>query len=97
MNVYLKGKLGVFWHTQGSGKSVAMIFFAQKVLRRLPDLDALIDSATQRALLDVERQLLERQKAMYRGELENLAMPLEEKSSEALDTASLKPIRGTPR
>jgi type I restriction enzyme R subunit len=31
-----EGKLGVFWHTQGSGKSVSMIFFAQKVLRRLP-------------------------------------------------------------
>ncbi|MBR1368812.1 DEAD/DEAH box helicase [Methanocalculus chunghsingensis] len=30
------GKLGVFWHTQGSGKSVSMIFFAQKVLRRVP-------------------------------------------------------------
>jgi type I restriction enzyme, R subunit len=31
-----KGKLGVFWHTQGSGKSFSMIFFAQKVLRKLP-------------------------------------------------------------
>ncbi len=30
------GKLGVFWHTQGSGKSVSMIFFAQKILRRIP-------------------------------------------------------------
>jgi len=30
------GKLGVFWHTQGSGKSVAMMFFAQKVLRKAP-------------------------------------------------------------
>ena len=30
------GKLGVFWHTQGSGKSVAMMFFAQKVLRKVP-------------------------------------------------------------
>ncbi len=29
------GKLGVFWHTQGSGKSVSMIFFAQKVLRKM--------------------------------------------------------------
>ncbi len=29
-------KLGVFWHTQGSGKSYSMIFFAQKVLRKLP-------------------------------------------------------------
>lgn len=31
-----RGKLGVFWHTQGSGKSFSMIFFAQKVLRRIP-------------------------------------------------------------
>jgi len=31
-----QGRLGVFWHTQGSGKSYSMIFFAQKVLRRLP-------------------------------------------------------------
>ncbi len=29
-------RLGVFWHTQGSGKSFAMLFFAQKVLRTLP-------------------------------------------------------------
>ncbi len=28
-------QLGVFWHTQGSGKSVSMIFFAQKVMRKL--------------------------------------------------------------
>ena len=31
-----KGKLGVFWHTQGSGKSFSMIFFSQKVLRKYP-------------------------------------------------------------
>ena len=31
-----QGKLGVFWHTQGSGKSVSMIFFTQKVLRKHP-------------------------------------------------------------
>ncbi|EYB67860.1 hypothetical protein DEIPH_ctg032orf0115 [Deinococcus phoenicis] len=30
------GKLGVFWHTQGSGKSFSMVFFAQKVLRKVP-------------------------------------------------------------
>jgi len=30
------GRLGVYWHTQGSGKSVSMIFFAQKVLRKVP-------------------------------------------------------------
>ena len=29
-------RLGVFWHTQGSGKSFAMLFFAQKVLRTIP-------------------------------------------------------------
>ena len=31
-----KGKLGVFWHTQGSGKSISMIFFAQKIFRKIP-------------------------------------------------------------
>jgi len=31
-----QGRLGVFWHTQGSGKSYSMIFFAQKVLRQIP-------------------------------------------------------------
>jgi type I restriction enzyme R subunit len=30
------GKLGVFWHTQGSGKSYSMVFFSQKVLRKIP-------------------------------------------------------------
>ena len=30
------GKLGVFWHTQGSGKSISMLLFAQKVLRKVP-------------------------------------------------------------
>ena len=30
-----EGKLGVFWHTQGSGKSFSMIFFSQKVLRKI--------------------------------------------------------------
>ena len=29
------GRLGVYWHTQGSGKSYSMIFFAQKVFRKL--------------------------------------------------------------
>jgi type I restriction enzyme, R subunit len=31
----LDGKLGVFWHTQGSGKSFSMALFTQKVHRRL--------------------------------------------------------------
>jgi len=29
------GKLGVFWHTQGSGKSYSMIFFTEKVRRTI--------------------------------------------------------------
>ncbi len=31
-----RGRLGVFWHTQGSGKSYSMVFFSQKVLRKIP-------------------------------------------------------------
>jgi len=29
------GRLGVFWHTQGSGKSYSMIFLSQKVFRKM--------------------------------------------------------------
>lgn len=31
----LDGKLGVFWHTQGSGKSFSMIFYARKIFRKV--------------------------------------------------------------
>lgn len=30
------GRLGVFWHTQGSGKSYSMAFFSEKVRRKVP-------------------------------------------------------------
>ncbi len=30
------GRGGVFWQTQGSGKSFSMVFFAQKILRKIP-------------------------------------------------------------
>jgi len=30
----LKGKLGIFWHTQGSGKSYSMVFLCQKIHRK---------------------------------------------------------------
>jgi type I restriction enzyme R subunit len=30
------GRLGVFWHTQGSGKSYSMVFFSEKVRRKVP-------------------------------------------------------------
>src|SRR5437868_9511542 len=29
------GRAGVFWQTQGSGKSFSMVFFAQKILRKI--------------------------------------------------------------
>ncbi len=32
---YRGGKLGVFWHTQGSGKSYSMVMFTRKVHRKL--------------------------------------------------------------
>lgn len=32
---YHRGKLGVFWHTQGSGKSYSMVFFTRKIHRKL--------------------------------------------------------------
>ena len=31
-----EGRLGVFWHTQGSGKSLSMLWFTEKVLRKEP-------------------------------------------------------------
>ncbi len=31
-----EGRVGVFWHTQGSGKSYSMVFFAEKVFRKVP-------------------------------------------------------------
>ncbi|MFA6505428.1 MAG: type I restriction endonuclease subunit R [Treponemataceae bacterium] len=31
-----KGRLGVFWHTQGSGKSYSMIFLSRKIFRKFP-------------------------------------------------------------
>jgi type I restriction enzyme, R subunit len=31
-----EGRLGVFWHTQGSGKTLSNLWFTQKVLRKVP-------------------------------------------------------------
>ena len=30
-----RGKLGIFWHTQGSGKSFSMVFYVRKIFRKL--------------------------------------------------------------
>ena len=34
-HILIWAELGVFWHTQGSGKSYSMAFFAEKVRRKL--------------------------------------------------------------
>src|SRR5439155_8537799 len=46
-------RLGVFWHTQGSGKSLSMLWFTQKVLRRMPGAWTFV-MVTDRTELDVQ-------------------------------------------
>lgn len=46
-------RLGVFWHTQGSGKSLSMLWFTQKVLRRIPGTWTFV-MVTDRTELDVQ-------------------------------------------
>jgi len=45
-----KGNLGIFWHTQGSGKSFSMIFFSQKVLRKFYGQHTFVIITDRRAL-----------------------------------------------
>jgi type I restriction enzyme R subunit len=46
-------RLGVFWHTQGSGKSLSMLWFTQKVLRQIPGAWTFV-MVTDRKELDVQ-------------------------------------------
>lgn len=46
-------RLGVFWHTQGSGKSLSMVFFSQKMLRKMPGKWTFV-IVTDRAELDTQ-------------------------------------------
>ena len=46
-------RLGVFWHTQGSGKSLSMLWFTQKVLRHVPGAWTFV-MVTDRTELDVQ-------------------------------------------
>ncbi len=46
-----QGKLGVYWHTQGSGKSYSMVYLSQKVLRKLTGNFTFV-IVTDRAALD---------------------------------------------
>lgn len=36
------GKIGVLWHTQGSGKSLSMVFYAHQLVRRLPEVTIVV-------------------------------------------------------
>ena len=36
------GKIGVFWHTQGSGKSFSMVFYAHQLIQRLPEVTIMV-------------------------------------------------------
>ena len=47
------------WHTQGSGKSLSMVFFAQKVLRRVTGHGTSV-VVTDRAELDDQSSLSSR-------------------------------------
>ena len=46
------GKIGVFWHTQGSGKSLSMVFYAHKLIQQFPTCTILV--VTDRNDLDLQ-------------------------------------------
>ena len=49
-----EGKLGVFWHTQGSGKSYSMVFIARKIKRRSSAVSPTFLVLTDRDELDTQ-------------------------------------------
>ncbi len=62
------GRLGVFWHTQGSGKSYSMIFFAQKALRTVPGNWTFVVVTDRQELDDQIYQTFARAGALTEGE-----------------------------
>ena len=73
------GKGGVFWHTQGSGKSFSMVFFVHKLLLRYPGLTVLV--VTDRR--DLDQQLYTQFQGcskFLRQEAERVGFDLSEKS-----------------
>jgi type I restriction enzyme, R subunit len=77
-----QGKLGVFWHTQGSGKSFSMVFFSQKVLRKL--------SGNWTFLIITDREDLDGQ--IYRNFASTGAVLEDEKSVRAQSAEHLKTL-----
>jgi len=49
------GKIGVFWHTQGSGKSLSMVFYVHQLIQRFPQCTIVV--VTDRN--DLDQQLYE--------------------------------------
>ena len=49
------GKIGVFWHTQGSGKSLSMVFYVHKLIQQFPQCTIVV--VTDRN--DLDQQLYE--------------------------------------
>jgi type I restriction enzyme R subunit len=49
------GKIGVFWHTQGSGKSLSMVFYVHRLIQEFPQCTILV--VTDRN--DLDQQLYE--------------------------------------
>lgn len=83
-----QGRLGVFWHTQGSGKSISMVFFAQKVLRKIPGNWTFL-VVTDRTELDDQ---------IYKNFANSGAISAEEKAVRAQDGEDLKEkLRGNNR
>ena len=50
------GRLGVFWHTQGSGKSYSMLFLSQKIRRKFPGSPTIVVLTDRN---DLDNQLFE--------------------------------------
>lgn len=92
------GKIGVFWHTQGSGKSLSMVFYAHQILKNL--LSATILVLTDR--LDLNDQLHStfaacsdylRQKPVKATDGENLYELLEKRKSHGIIFANIQKFK----
>lgn len=92
------GKIGVFWHTQGSGKSLSMVFYAHQLLKNL--LSATLLVLTDR--LDLNDQLHNtfaacsdylRQKPVKATDGENLYELLEKRKSHGIIFANIQKFK----
>lgn len=75
-------KLGVFWHTQGSGKSFSMIFFTTKILRKVPGNWTFV--------MVTDRQELDKQ--LYKNFANSFAITEPEKNVHAKSSKHLKKL-----